>query len=124
MTRIRLSVCILAVLIAASIFSGGWVCRCCRKFQEKTIAVEQAWLSGDTDEAFRLACELEEDWESFRKGAGVLLRNRELAEIDRIASRVRYRTESGGELRPELAELRHMLEQLRSSVIPRLETVL
>lgn len=124
MTRIKLSVGILAVLIAASIFSGVWVCRCCRMFQEKTIAVEQAWLSGDTDEAFRLACELEEDWESFRKGAGVLLRNRELSEIDRIASRVRYRTESGGELRPELAELRHMLEQLRSSVIPRLETVL
>ena len=123
MTRIKLSIGILAALVVASIFSGLWICRSCRGFQQQTFLVEEAGLRGDTEEAYRLACELEEDWERFRRGAGVLLRNRELSEIDRIASRVRYRTASGGELQPELAELRHIFEQLRSSVIPRLETI-
>ncbi|MBQ8960983.1 MAG: DUF4363 family protein [Ruminococcus sp.] len=124
MTRIKLSVGILVGLVALSIFSGTWISRRCRQFQLMTISVEEAWLAGDVEEAYRLACRLEADWESFRRPAGVLLRSRELSEIDRIASRVRYRTASGGELQPELAELRHMLEQLRSSVIPRPETVL
>ncbi|MBP8594318.1 MAG: DUF4363 family protein [Ruminococcus sp.] len=124
MTRIKLSAAILLGLVIMSIVSGAWIIHSCRDLQIRSIQVEEAWLTGDVEEAYRLACRLEEDWESFRRPAAVFLRSRELLEIDRITSRVRYRTASGGELQPELAELRHMLEQLRSSVIPRPETVL
>ncbi|HBB20211.1 MAG TPA: hypothetical protein DCZ62_07240 [Ruminococcus sp.] len=124
MTRIKLSAAILLGLVIMSIVSGAWIIGSCRDLQIRSIQVEEAWLAGDVEEAYRLACRLEEDWESFRRPAAVFLRSRELLEIDRITSRVRYRTASGGELQPELAELRHMLEQLRSSVIPRPETVL
>ena len=73
MTRIKLSAAILLGLVILSIVSGAWIIRSCRDLQIRSIQVEEAWLTGDVEEAYRLACRLEEDWESFRRPAAVFL---------------------------------------------------
>ena len=79
---------------------------------------------GDTSGAADKARQMNEDWESFRKKASVLLKYDKLVEIDRLCSRIEHLTENEeDEMAAELSELRHMLEMLKSGETPLVTSV-
>lgn len=124
MTRVKISVGILLALIIASIVSGLWVNDRCGQLIEAADKVAELYEGGKQTEAVATAKELEQDWESFRKTASVLVRSDRLSEVDRICTRISHYTESGSdELLPELIELHHIIELLRDGETPHLTTV-
>ena len=125
MTRVRLSICILAVLITISAVSGRIVDDSCSRLIASSDHVWELYASGRREAAYQEAERLEQDWEGFRKGAAVLLDNGKLTEIDRVCSRVVFLVESDSEeLHSELMELRHMAEALRAGELPFLTSIL
>ena len=125
MTRAKLSAVILCTLIGISIFSGVSVDRSCGKLISSSERIWELYSAGDREAAYRCAQEMESEWDDFRSMAAVLLDNGKLSEIDRVCARIVYLVESGSEeLHPELTELRHMAEALRSGERPSLSSVL
>ena len=124
MTRVRLSVGVLLLLIIISIFSSFWVnCRCNTMLSEVDLMHELA-ENGDTEGVSGRARELNAQWESFREGASVLLKYDRLIETDRLCSRIVHLAENEEtEMAAELAELRDMLEMLKSGETPLLTSV-
>ena len=124
MTRVRISAVILLILLGISVFSSTWVNRRCDIMLSEIDRVYIMAEKGDTAGVTVKARELNDEWESFREGASVLLRYDKLVEIDRLCSRIVYLAENEeDELAAELAELRDMLEMLKSSETPLLTSV-
>ena len=125
MTRVRISAGILVLLIGISVFSGIWVNRRCDDMLGEIDKIYELEEKGDIIGAADMSKELDANWESFRKKASVMLRYDKLVEIDRLCSRiVHLAAEEGAEMEAELAELRDMLEMLKSGETPRLSSVL
>ena len=81
--------------------------------------------NGENEKAAFLAEKLSSDWEDFRKKASVLLKYDRLVDIDRLCSRIVHLAENDSEeLQSELAELRDMLEMMKSSETPKFTSVL
>lgn len=124
MTRVKISGGILLLLIIISIFSSVWINRRCNAMLVTVSEISRTVGKGRNDEASECAKRLNADWESFREGASVLLKNDKLTEIDRLYSRIVYLAENEeDEMAAELAELRDMLEMLKSSETPLLTSV-
>ncbi|WP_303788735.1 DUF4363 family protein [Ruminococcus flavefaciens] len=124
MTRVSVSGAILLLLIGVSIFSGIWVNRCCDVILSEINVIYDLEEMGDTSGAADKARQMNEDWESFRKKASVLLKYDKLVEIDRLCSRIEHLTENEeDEMAAELSELRHMLEMLKSGETPLVTSV-
>ena len=125
MTRVKISAAILGLLLLASVVSGVWVNVRCGRLISAADRVAELSESGAAAEAVAEAKALEQDWESFRIIASVLIRSDRLSEVDRICTRISYYAENGSEeLVPELVELHHILEQLRDGETPKATTVL
>ena len=124
MTRVSVSGAILLLLIGVSIFSGIWVkCRCDVILSEINVIYDLEEM-GDTSGAADKARQMNEDWDSFRKKASVLLKYDKLVEIDRLCSRIEHLTENEeDEMTAELSELQHMLEMLKSGETPLVTSV-
>ena len=124
MTRVSVSGAILLLLIGVSIFSGIWVNHCCDTILSEINVIYDLEEMGDTSGAADKARQMNEDWESFRKKASVLLKYDKLVEIDRLCSRIEHLTENEEvEMTAELSELRHMLEMLKSGETPLITSV-
>lgn len=124
MTRIKISIAILCILIAVSIFSGIWINKKCRLLIELSSQAEEFFSSNEKEKAVEVTKQLETEWEDFRSGACVLVRNSKLSEIDRICARVKHLAENDSEeLLSELTELEHILELLRCGEIPKLTSI-
>ncbi len=81
--------------------------------------------SGDTDKAVSSAKKLDDNWNSFRKKATIMIKNDELTDIDCISSGIPYLIENDSdEAHSRLIELRHMLEMLKGGEIPTLTRIL
>lgn len=125
MTRVRISAGILVLLIGISVFSGIWVNRRCDDMLWEIDKIYELEEKGDIIGAADMSKELDANWESFRETASVMLRYDKLVEIDRLCSRiVHLAAEEDAEMEAELAELRDMLEMLKSGETPRLSSVL
>ena len=125
MTRVRISAGILVLLIGISVFSGIWVNRRCDDMLGEIDKIYELEEKGDIIGAADMSKELDANWESFRETASVMLRYDKLVEIDRLCSRIEHLTENEeDEMAAELAELRDMLEMLKSGETPRLSSVL
>ena len=124
MTRVRISGAILLLLVSISIFSSFWVnCRCNTMLSEVDLMHELA-ENGDTEGVTGRARELNAQWESFREGASVLLKYDRLIETDRLCSRIVHLAgNEENEMAAELAELRDMLEMLKSGETPLITSV-
>ena len=119
MTRVKISVCLLTIMVAVSIFSGIWVNKRCISLSEKAMAVSEAFANGDIDSAAEEAEKLEAEWEDMRIKATVLLKYDKRSEIDRIVSHTEIiAKEHSDELLPQMAELIHMLDILRKNEVP------
>lgn len=119
MTRFKISLGIILVLIAASIFSGIWVNRRCKSLMELSDRAEQFFYAGDKEQAVAESQRLSSEWDQFRKTASVLIPNNKIAEIDRLCARIADLAENNSdELPAELTEIENLLDLLRNSVIP------
>jgi hypothetical protein len=124
MTRVKISAAILLLIIGISIFSSFWVNRRCNALLSEVDQIHELAEMGDTESVTHMARELNADWESFREGASVLLKYDRLIEIDRLCSRIVHLAENEeDEMAAELAELRDMLEMLKSGETPLLTSV-
>ena len=124
MTRVKVSGAILLLLIGISIFSSFWVNRRCSAMLSEVNVIHELAEKGDTETVTEKARELNAHWESFREGASVLLKYDRLIEIDRLCSRIVHLAENEeDEMAAELAELRDMLEMLKSGETPLLTSV-
>ena len=124
MTRTKISAVIILLLIGLSVYSSLWVNRRCGEMLEKLGVISELAERGETDEAAVRAVELSAEWEDFRTKASVLLKYDRLTDVDRIFSRIVHLAENNSEeLQSELAELRDMLEIMKSGETPKLTSV-
>lgn len=124
MTRTKISAVIILLLIGLSVYSSLWVNRRCGDMLEKLGVISELAEKGETDEAAVRAGELSAEWEDFRTKASVLLKYDRLTDVDRIFSRIVHLAENNSEeLQSELAELRDMLEIMKSGETPKLTSV-
>lgn len=124
MTRIKISAGILLSFVLLSIFTSVWVSRRCDAMLDCTRQIEDVFLSGDGS-AEALAAGLEDSWNSFRKGASVILNNDKLSDPERLISRLVYLAQQDSpELRTVLEELRHLIKQLKHGETPALTSIL
>ena len=124
MTRLKISLFIIAALIGTSIYQGVLVSKECVSLMEQTTQAEEFFRSGNTEKSVDITAELQEKWEDFRKGASVFVRNNKLTELDRLVARVHHLAENESEeLASELSELYHLLDLLKNSEIPKWTSV-
>lgn len=125
MTRTKISAVIILLLVGLSVYSSLWVNRRCGDMLEKLGVISELAERGETDEAAVRAGSLSAEWEDFRAKASVLLKNDRLTDVDRIFSRIVHLAENNSEeLQSELAELRDMLDMMKSGETPKLTSVL
>jgi hypothetical protein len=125
MTRAKISVGILLLLVSVSVYSSLWVNRRCGDMLSELSHISALAENGENEKAAVLAEKLSSDWEDFRKKASVLLKYDRLVDVDRLCSRIVHLAENDSEeLQSELAELRDMLEMMKSSETPKLTSVL
>lgn len=124
MTRVKICLGILGLLVSISVFSGIWVNKRCSEMIEDISAIEECLRLGDKERAAALAEEMDGNWDSFRKKTLVLLSNDRLTEINKISLRIVYLiNEDSDETTAELAELRDMTEFLKNSEIPLITSI-
>lgn len=124
MTRAKICIGILSLLVAVSVFSSLWVNKRCDGMLSQLKAIGQLAETGQNDEVTEMAVKLDKDWEDFRSKASVLLKYDSLVEVDRICSRIVHLAENDSEeLQSEVAELINMLEMMKSSETPHLNSV-
>lgn len=125
MMRIKISTGILCLLVGLSIFFGIWINSKCSYMLDEISEIYQLLDSGDTDRAISSSKKLDDDWNSFRKKATVMLKNNELTEIDCISSGIPYLiSNNSDEAHSRLMEFQHMLEMLKGGETPTLTRIL
>lgn len=119
MTRFKISLGIILILIAASIFSGIWINSRCKSLMELSSRAEEFFYDGNKEQAVAESRRLSSEWEKFRKTASVLIPNNKISEIDRLCARIADLAQNDSdELPAELTEIEHLLDLLRNSIIP------
>ncbi len=119
MTRIKISTGILCLLVGVSIFFSIWINSRCSYMLDEISEIYELLDSGDTDKAVSSAKKLDENWNSFRRKATVMVKNNELTDIDCISAGIPYLIKNDSdEAHSRLIELRHMLEMLKGGEIP------
>ena len=124
MTRVRISAAVLIILIAFSAFMSIWVNRRCDDMLGDLNRLSIIAENGQSEILSASARELDKKWEHFRSRASFLVRYDKLVEADRISSRIVQLSENAGEeLKAETAEMRELLEMLKSGETPLLSSV-
>lgn len=125
MTRIKISIGILCVLVGLSIFFAVWINTRCSHMLDEITGICQLLDNGETEKAVQRAETLDNEWNSFRKKATVMLKNNELTEIDCISSGIPYLIENDNdESYARLMEFQHMLTMIKNGEVPALTRVL
>lgn len=124
MTRTKISIGIIVILILSSIFSGIWINNRCKSMIELSLQAGTLFSEGKKEQSVEVSRQIEADWENFRRYATVLIHNNKLAEIDRICARITHLAENNSEeLTSELSELENMLDLLRNGEIPKVTSI-
>lgn len=125
MTRIKISAGILCVLVGISIFFAVWINNRCSHMLDEITAICQLLDDGKNSQAMKRAEELDNEWNSFRKTATVMLKNNELTEVDCISSGIPYLIENDNdESYARLMEFQHMLTMIKDGEVPSVTRIL
>lgn len=125
MTRIKVSFGILGILVGLSIFFSVWINNRCGHMLDEITIIFQLLDSGETEQAVHRSENLDNEWNSFRKKATVMLKNNELTEVDCISSGIPYLIENDNdESYARLMELQHMLIMIKSGEVPTITRIL
>lgn len=124
MTRLKISIFIILVLVGMSVFQSMWISKSCISLMNQTSQAEDLFRNGNTAKSEEITAELQKKWKKFRVPASVFVRNNKLTELDRLIARVHHLAENeSDELPSELTELYHLLELLKNSEIPRVTSI-
>ncbi len=124
MTRLKISIFVILVLVGMSVFQSMWISKSCISLMNQTSQAEDLFRNGNTAKSGEITAELQKEWERFRVSASVFVRNNKLTELDRLVARVHHLAENESEELPsELTELYHLLELLKNSEIPRVTSI-
>lgn len=125
MTRIKVSFGILGILVGLSIFFSVWINNRCSHMLDEITIIFQLLDSGETEQAVHRSENLDNEWNSFRKKATIMLKNNELTEVDCISSGIPYLIENDNdESYARLMELQHMLTMIKSGEVPTITRIL
>lgn len=125
MTRIRISICILCVMIGISIFSAIWINKKCSHMIQEITVICQLLDNGNSAEALNRAEIFDTDWNNFRNKATVILKNDLLTEIDCISAGIPYLIRNDNdESYTQLMELQHIIFTLKNGEIPAFPRIL
>ena len=125
MTRIKISIGILCVMIGMSVFSAVWINRKCSHMLDEITAICSFLDEGKNSQAVQLAESLDNEWNDFRKKATMLVNNSGLTEIDCISSGIPFLIENDNdESYARLMELQHMLVVIKDGEIPVITRIL
>lgn len=125
MTRIKISIGILSVMIGLSVFSAVWINRKCSHMLDEITVICSFLDEGKNSQALQLAESLDNEWNNFRKKATVLLKKNELTEIDCISSGIPYLIgNDNDESYVLLMELKNMIVVLKDSGVPAITRIL
>lgn len=125
MTRVKISLFIMALLVVTSFFSGVYINSGCEKLLERVNAVQELSSEGDTAEAINYAQLFSREWEQFRKTASAMVKSDKLSEIDRIGARIiPLIEEQSDEVSADLKELEALLTALKNGEMPSLRSIL
>lgn len=125
MTRIKISAGILCVLVGISIFFAVWINNRCSHMLDEITAICQLLDDGKNSQAMQRAEALDNEWNSFRKTATVMLKNNELTEVDCISSGIPYLIENDNdESYARLMEFQHMLTMIKDGEVPSVTRIL
>lgn len=109
MTRLKISIVIIMLIVGISIFSGKWINGRCGELVGITDTAEEFFLNGETERAAEAAARLDAEWKKFRKGAAIFVHNNKLVELDRLCTRVKLLAENqSDDFIIELEELKQM----------------
>lgn len=118
MTRIKISIGILFLLIIVSIFSGYWINKSCRNLIELSSQAEEFFSQGDIKQTLEITEQLERKWKDFSSKAALFIRSNKLSDIDRLCARISSMAENESEeLSVELTEFRHLVNLLRNAEV-------
>lgn len=125
MTRIKISIGILCIMIGLSIFSAVWINRKCSHMLDEITIICGFLDEGKNSQAVQCAESLNNEWIDFRKKATILIKKNELAEIDCISSGIPFLIENDSdESYALLMELKNMLAVIKNSGVPEISRIL
>ncbi|MDE6501631.1 MAG: DUF4363 family protein [Ruminococcus sp.] len=125
MTRIKISIVILCLLVGLSIFFAVWINNRCGYMLDEITYICQLLDNDETEKAVKRAETLDNEWNDFRKKATIMLKNDELTEIDCISAGIPYLIENdNNESYARLMEFQHMLTMLKSGEVPTITRIL
>ncbi|MDE6780699.1 MAG: DUF4363 family protein [Ruminococcus sp.] len=125
MTRIKISAVILCVLVGISIFFTVWINKRCSYMLDEITGIFQLMDSGQNIQAMQRAEALDNEWNSFRKKATIMLNNQSLTEVDCISSGIPYLIKNDNdESYARLMEFKYILIMIKDGEVPTLTRVL
>ncbi|MBQ9956032.1 MAG: DUF4363 family protein [Ruminococcus sp.] len=124
MTRVKISLFIMALLVVTSFFSGFYINSGCEKLLNRINAVQELSSQGDTADAINCAQLFSREWSKFRKTASAMVKSDKLSEIDRISARIiPLIKEQSDEISADLKELEALLNALKNGEMPSLRSI-
>ncbi|MBE6857308.1 MAG: DUF4363 family protein [Ruminococcus sp.] len=124
MTRVKISLFIMALLVVTSFFSGVYINSGCEKLLNRINAVQELSSQGDTADAINCAQLFSREWSKFRKTASAMVKSDKLSEIDRISARIiPLIKEQSDEVSADLKELEALLNALKNGEMPSLRSI-
>ena len=123
MTRIKISIGILSILVCISIFSGVWVNKKCDLLLGIIDQIQQSSQLGEIEKAEEYAALLEEKWDDFKGKARILILNNKLDDVEEICSELPCMDDSS-EITAASEKLRHMIRNIKESESPRIVNIL
>jgi len=119
MKRFRISVCILASMIALSVFINFRISSRCNELISLVELTEESVSADNLGTALEYAREFERKWESFHHETIFFIRGDKISEIENCYIRIVPLIEADNdELSAELAELKNMLIHTKISELP------
>lgn len=124
MTRVKISLFIMALLVVTSFFSGVYINSGCEKLLNRINAVQELSSQGDTADAINCAQLFSREWSKFRQTASAMVKSDKLSEIDRISARIiPLIKEQSDEVSADLKELEALLNALKNGEMPSLRSI-
>lgn len=124
MTRVKISLFIMALLVVTSFFSGVYINSGCEKLLNRINAVQELSSQGDTADAINCAQLFSREWSKFRQTASAMVKSDKLSEIDRVSARIiPLIKEQSDEVSADLKELEALLNALKNGEMPSLRSI-
>lgn len=113
MIRVKISVGVLLLVIATGAVSHLWIRHRCSELTSQARTAIEYMEQDNFPAAKQVMDELNKEWGSLRKKAGIFVRENKLLEADRVCGRIiKLKNDGSGEAEAELSELTELLANI------------